>query len=131
MTADDPPDTTQMSRASLHVHVRVMMEDVGALGPGKADLLERIDRTGSISAAAKSMGMSYRRAWLLVDQMNACFAAPLVAATAGGVGGGGAGLSPEGRGMLALYRMLQSDLTDIAARHEAHFSARMRQGARP
>ena len=77
-----------------------------ALGPGKADLLEAIDGAGSISAAAASLGMSYRRAWLLVATMNRCFRNPLVATSA--QRRRGASLTPDGRRVLLLYRRLQS-----------------------
>ena len=77
-----------------------------ALGPGKADLLEAIDRTGSISAGARAMGMSYRRAWLLVDTMNRFFFRPLVATSKWR--GEGASLTPEGKRVLRLYRGLES-----------------------
>lgn len=70
--------------------MRVLTDSVVAIGPGKADLLAAIDATGSISAAARTMGMSYRRAWLLVDTMNTAFRAPLVSTAKGGVEGGGA-----------------------------------------
>lgn len=75
-----------------------------ALGPGKAELLDAIADTHSISAAAKRLGMSYRRAWLLVDTMNQCFRAPLVHTATGGRQGGGARLSDLGHQVLALYR---------------------------
>ncbi|MEZ5939015.1 MAG: LysR family transcriptional regulator [Hyphomonadaceae bacterium] len=110
-----------MSTAHIHVHARVMSEDVRALGPGKADLLERIDEAGSISGGARAMGMSYRRAWLLVEEMNAAFVTPLVEATTGGSGGGGATLTPLGRDMLARFRKLQAGLSAEAARHLAGF----------
>ena len=77
-----------------------------ALGPGKADLLEAIDRTGSISAGAQAMGMSYRRAWLLVDAMNRSFLRPLVATSRWR--GEGAWLTPEGKSVLRLYRRLET-----------------------
>ena len=76
------------------------------MGPGKADLLEAIAREGSISAATRALGMSYRRGWLLVDTMNRCFARPLVAARPGGGGKAGATLTPEGKRALAAYRDL-------------------------
>ena len=75
-----------------------------AIGPGKADLLEALDQCGSISAAAKHMGMSYRRAWELVDVMNKCFDQPLVVSAAGGHHGGGAQLTEFGRIVLKTYR---------------------------
>jgi molybdate transport system regulatory protein len=77
-----------------------------ALGPGKADLLEAIEATGSISAAGKSLGMSYRRAWMLIATINACFATPLVATFARR--STGAVLTPAGRRVLRLYRRIES-----------------------
>jgi molybdate transport system regulatory protein len=76
------------------------------MGPGKADLLDAIAETGSISAAARRMRMSYRRAWLLVQTMNECFAKPLVSAAKGGKAGGGAELTSTGAAVLAQYRQL-------------------------
>jgi len=74
------------------------------LGPGKADLLEQIAATGSISAAGRAMGMSYKRAWSLVEEMNAAFSSPLVLSARGGSGCGGASLSEAGELVLTLYR---------------------------
>jgi len=78
-----------------------------ALGPGKVDLLEGIDRSGSITAAARALGMSYRRAWLLVETMNRCFVSPLVVTTRWR--GRGASLSGLGREVLTLYRAMERD----------------------
>lgn len=78
------------------------------MGPGKADLLDAIAETGSISAAARRMRMSYRRAWILVDTMNSSFRSPLVVTSKGGAEGGGARLSPTGRKVLLRYRKLAS-----------------------
>ena len=78
-----------------------------AIGPGKIALLEAIGRTGSISAAARSLGMSYRRAWLLIDEMNACMRRPAVATATGGVRGGGSRLTPEGVDVIARYRAIE------------------------
>lgn len=78
-----------------------------AMGPGKADLLEAIDREGSISGAGRALGMSYRRTWLLVDTMNRCWAQPLVEATAGGGRQSGTRLTDCGRTVLAAYRDLE------------------------
>jgi molybdate transport system regulatory protein len=88
--------------------LRVLLGAVIAIGPGKADLLEAIAETGSISAAAKRMGMSYRRAWLLVDTMNRCFRTLLVIAAKGGRRGGGARVTPEGLDILRRYRAMES-----------------------
>ena len=85
------------------------------IGPGKAALLEGIARSGSISAAGRDMGMSYKRAWSLVETMNAMFAAPLVASARGGPGGGGAVLTETGHAVLALYRRIEADAADAIA----------------
>ncbi|SHO60976.1 molybdate transport system regulatory protein [Pseudoxanthobacter soli DSM 19599] len=86
------------------LRIRIHFGDRGFFGPGKAQLLELIASEGSIAAAGRAMGMSYRRAWLLVEDMNALFDAPLVAAQHGGQGGGGAVVTPEGMAVLARYR---------------------------
>jgi molybdate transport system regulatory protein len=88
--------------------LRVMFGTEIAIGPGKAQLLEAIAATGSISASAKCLGMSYRRAWLLVDTMNRCFREPLVASATGGVRGGGAQVTDFGRRVLASFRTMQA-----------------------
>lgn len=89
------------------------------MGPGKADLLAAIATSGSISSAARLLGMSYRRAWLLVDTMNRCFSEPLVTSVVGGVHGGGARLSALGEQVLARYRVLEDDLAQVARAHAA------------
>lgn len=92
--------------ASEFVRLRVRTEDgEAAIGPGKADLLELIEKTGSLSSAAREMGMSYRRAWGLVAVMNLAFRQPLVKLHAGGAAGGGAELTLAGRKVLRLYRV--------------------------
>lgn len=78
-----------------------------AMGPGKADLLEGIRETGSIAAAGRRMGMSYKRAWYLVDIMNRCYVTPLVGSTKGGKKGGGAVLTPLGEEMLDCFRRME------------------------
>ena len=88
--------------------LRVLLGEATAIGPGKADLLDAVARTGSISAAARAMGMSYRRAWLLIDTMNRCFRAPLVETNAGGKGGGGARVTELGHDVLARYRAMEA-----------------------
>ncbi|KMP12054.1 LysR family transcriptional regulator [Candidatus Nitromaritima sp. SCGC AAA799-C22] len=86
----------------------MMAKDQIALGPGKVDLLEAIDRMGSISRAARELGLSYRRAWTLVDTMNRCFKSVLVEGSAGGKKGGGAHLTPLGKKIAKLYRTMES-----------------------
>jgi molybdate transport system regulatory protein len=85
-----------------------------AMGPGKADLLDAIALHGSISAAGRALGMSYRRTWLLVDTMNRCWREPLVETAAGGSHGGGARLTALGREVLDRYRDLQRRLDEVA-----------------
>lgn len=85
------------------------------MGPGKADLLEAIERAGSISAAAREMGMSYKRAWDLVDTMNRCFKHPLVSTATGGSHGGGAHVTEFGRDVLHRYRDMECKANDSVA----------------
>lgn len=100
-----------LPRLNLRLHLgRSVM-----VGPGKADLLAAIAATGSITAAGRSMGMSYKRAWLLVDTMNRCFREPLVAAAKGGTGGGSARLTPAGERVLALYRRIEAHAAESCA----------------
>jgi molybdate transport system regulatory protein len=87
--------------------LRVILGPGVALGPGKADLLEAIAATGSISGGARKLGMSYRRAWLLVETMNRAFGQPLVQAKTGGNAGGGAAVSPRARAAVRAYRAMQ------------------------
>lgn len=89
------------------------VDDAPALGHGKIRLLEQIEQTGSISAAGRALGMSYRRTWLLVDSVNRLFAEPVVAARPGG--GGGARLTESGRAVLALYRQAEQQAKQGAA----------------
>ena len=87
--------------------IRVDFGAFGYLGPGKIALMELISKHGSISAAGKEMGMSYRRAWLLVDEINQIFREPLVAKQMGGSGGGGARLTKLGRDVVGRYRAIE------------------------
>ncbi|MBV9552937.1 MAG: winged helix-turn-helix domain-containing protein [Alphaproteobacteria bacterium] len=93
------------------------------LGPGKIKLLELIDACGSISAAGREMGMSYRRAWLLVDDLNHCFREPLVAAQVGGVRGGGASLTGFGHAVVEHYRAIERAATSAGATHVGALTA--------
>ena len=87
--------------------VRILLGGASSLGPGKVALLEEIGRHGSISAAARAMDMSYRRAWLLVESMNTGFSQPLVTTATGGKRGGGAELTEFGREVLRRYREME------------------------
>ncbi len=89
--------------------IRVLHGDDIALGPGKAELLAAIDRDGTIAGAARQLGMSYNRAWTLLQTMNACFREPLVATSRGGSGRGHAALTATGRSALALYLRMEAE----------------------
>lgn len=93
------------------------------LGHGKVRLLEMIGETGSIAAAGRALGMSYRRAWQLVDSLNNGFSKPLVATQLGGPGGGGAQLSSFGREVIAEFRAMEKDAEHAIARHIARLEA--------
>jgi molybdate transport system regulatory protein len=102
------------------VRVSIVFESGARIGPGKAKLLESIRDTGSISAAAREMGMSYKRAWVLLDSINQTFTEPVVTAAPGGAGGGGAGLTPFGAEVLERYnriadRAVTNAIDDLAA----------------
>jgi molybdate transport system regulatory protein len=86
------------------------------VGPGKIDLLEAIQRSGSLSQAARDLGMSYRRAWLLVDSLKSSFRESVTIAETGGKGGGGVTLTPFGRQLIKSYRALERDIALIASR---------------
>jgi len=99
----------------VHFRIRVTRGADIALGPGKVDLLEAIAKTGSITSAARVLGMSYRRAWLLVDTMNRSFNHPVVEAESGGSRGGGTHLSATGIEAVRRYRKIEQ----LAARAAA------------
>ena len=106
--------------------IRLLIGDAVALGPGKARLLEAIGSTGSIAAAARAMGMSYGRAWQLVQAMNGDFRAPLVERVAGGRGGGGAALTALGRDALDRYRSMEARADAAVADDLDEFAALLR-----
>jgi molybdate transport system regulatory protein len=94
--------------AQQEVSLKIVLRPGTLLGPGKADLLEGIKETGSIAAAGRRMQMSYKRAWQLIDTLNACFREPAVITTKGGPGHGGAQLTPTGEAILTAYRRIQA-----------------------
>jgi molybdate transport system regulatory protein len=108
-----------MRHGPLKLKAQILCGDAIAMGPGKADLLDAIVREGSISAAGRALGMSYRRCWLLVDEMNRCWRDRLVVTGRGG--GGGAALTDAGRQVLAAYRALEAAI-DAAAGDTAAFA---------
>ena len=97
-----------------HLSIRIDLASGARIGPGKIALLEAIRSTGSISAAARSLGMSYRRAWLLVEEINQTLRKPAVKAETGGAKGGGAVVTPVGERVVDLYRIIESQARTAA-----------------
>lgn len=124
-------DRKKTSGAHLKTQARLMLDDEIAFGPGKAELLLAIQTTGSISAAGKHLGMSYRRAWLLVDAMNRCFQQPLVETATGGSHGGGTQLTALGMDVLERYQQLQQELRALNEKHFPNFAPLLRKKPLP
>lgn len=103
------------TKSELKLKLQLMCGEEIAMGPGKAALLRQIERVGSIAGAGRAMGMSYRRAWLLVDTMNRCFRQPLVEAHPGSGSKAGTQLTEEGRRALEAYEKLVESATGGAA----------------
>src|SRR5690606_20500385 len=93
------------------------LDPEGRIGPGKIELLEQIAAFGSISAAARRMDMSYKRAWDLVEEMNRLFGKPLVSAQTGGRRGGGTQLTPVGLAVVSRFRAIERAATAVAEQH--------------
>jgi molybdate transport system regulatory protein len=96
------------SMADIHLSIRIDLASGGRIGPGKIALLEAVRSTNSISAAARSIEMSYRKAWLLVDEINQVLRKPAVMTEIGGSKGGGATVTPAGEKIISLYRLAES-----------------------
>lgn len=111
----NPTITQWASEWQVGVRVRIDRNGQRVLGDGRADLLAAIDRTHSISSAARSLGMSYRHAWMLVQETNAAAGEPLVAAAVGGLKGGGAHLTPRGKLSLEVFEQLRGKVRETAA----------------
>jgi molybdate transport system regulatory protein len=109
--------------ASLDVRLRIDLGPRSSIGPGKIALLERIEASGSLAQAARELGMSYRRAWLLLDDLNHALAQPVTTASVGGAGGGGARLTPFGRELIAAYREVEHVSHDAASARLAWLAA--------
>ena len=108
------------TRPDVRFRMRICTGDTVALGPGKVALLEAVHEHGSISAAARSLGMSYRRAWLLIDELNRSLKSPATVSEQGGHSGGGCALTPVGENIVRLYREVEAQaeaacVTQIAA----------------
>ena len=107
--------------------LRVLAKDVPAIGPGKARLISLIDSTGSISAAAREMGMSYRRAWQLVEAINASFNRPVVITAVGGKRGGGAAVTAFGREIVAQFHDMEEKASSAIATDLQRFTEHLRK----
>lgn len=118
-SAPAPSDATSPLPPGTRLRLRLHLGSDLMLGPGKADLMEGIRATGSIAAAGRGMGMSYKRAWMLVEELNAAFHLPLVASARGGAGGGGAHLTELGDEVLERYRQVEAAAALAAAPHLA------------
>jgi molybdate transport system regulatory protein len=114
----------------VRLTVRIDFGADRALGPGKIRLLETIGKTGSISRAGRALGMSYRRAWLLVDDLNHSFREPVVTTQPGGARGGGAALTPFGLALIEKYRAIESQATAAAKRQLGDLESSLRQRSR-
>lgn len=101
--------------ASLGVRLRIDFGPQSSIGPGKIALLEHIEASGSLSQAARDLGMSYRRAWLLLDDLNHALGEPVITTSVGGAGGGGAQVTGFGRKLIASYRDVEHASQDVAA----------------
>jgi molybdate transport system regulatory protein len=121
-----PPATDPIPPDDTRLRLRLLFGDSAMLGPGKAELLDHIRSAGSISEAGRRMGMSYKRAWSLVTEMNAAFAAPLVLSVRGGASGGGAVLTDTGAAVLGHYRRLEVLLAEQGAEDIAAIRALLR-----
>ena len=107
--------------------LRVLGTGHPAMGPGRAALLAHIARTGSITSAARAMGMSYRRAWQLVEAMNKSFAEPVVVTEVGGKRGGGAAVTALGKRLVTLYRAMENKASSAIAADLRRFSRHLRK----
>ena len=107
--------------------LRILGRESPAMGPGRAELIARIDRSGSISAAARAMGMSYRRAWQLVDAINESFREPVVLTAVGGKRGGGAVVTAFGKQLVERYRSMERKASAAIATDLKQFSRQLRK----
>jgi molybdate transport system regulatory protein len=115
-----------------HLSIRIDFEPSGsALGPGMAQLLERVAEMGSIRRAAASMGMSYRKAWLLIQEVQKTFDGPVVKTEAGGVAGGGTVLTELGNSLLTIYRRVESRAAEATQADLKTLSQMVRANAAP
>ena len=106
--------------------LRVDLGPKQSIGPGKMRLLDAVAETGSISSAGRALGMSYRRAWMLIDDLNSSFRKKVVSTTLGGKEGGGAKLTPFGQELVKRYRAIEASATKATKTHVAFLARAMR-----
>lgn len=116
---------------AVSLTLRIDLGAAGAIGPGKIRLLELIGETGSISAAGRAMGMSYRQAWLLIDSLNSLFHEPATETLSGGIRGGGADLTPFGRTLIRTYRDIEAAAGKSVTEELASLAAFLAPGKAP
>ncbi|MFM0169585.1 winged helix-turn-helix domain-containing protein [Paraburkholderia sediminicola] len=117
---------TAKSRPEVRFRMRIRSGDAVALGPGKVELLEAVREFGSISAAARSLDMSYRRAWLLIDELNRSLKSPATHSEQGGQSGGGCTLTPVGETIIRLYRDVEVEAQRSCAKQIAELTRLIR-----
>jgi molybdate transport system regulatory protein len=113
------PAAPHRNHAMPSMSLRIYLDPEGRIGPGKIELLEKIAALGSISAAGRAMGMSYRRAWELVEETNRIFGKPVATRQIGGRHGGGATLTPLGLALVARFRAIEAAVAEAAGEHVA------------
>ncbi|WP_259295157.1 winged helix-turn-helix domain-containing protein [Paraburkholderia sp. DHOC27] len=120
--------TTASAKTAPEVRFRMRIRtgETVALGPGKVDLLEAVREQGSISAAARSLGMSYRRAWLLIDELNKSLKSPATVSEQGGQSGGGCVLTPVGETIVRLYREVEAQAQKSCAKQISELTRMIR-----
>jgi len=111
------PRRTETASPSDRLRIRIDLASGARIGPGKVAVLEAIAKSGSISAAGRDLGMSYRRTWQLVEDLNQSLGTPVVETAAGGSGGGGARLTKAGRSVIERYRAIETDTALAARKH--------------
>ncbi|WP_414695593.1 winged helix-turn-helix domain-containing protein [Paraburkholderia sp.] len=125
-TKPAPATRSAKPRPEVRFRMRIRSGDAVALGPGKVELLEAVREYGSISAAARSLGMSYRRAWLLIDELNRSLKAPATHSEQGGQSGGGCTLTPVGESIIRLYRDVEVEAQRSCAKQIAELTRMIR-----
>jgi molybdate transport system regulatory protein len=125
-----------MTSSGPQLRLRIDFAPGCSVGPGKVGLLEAIQRSGSLSEAARQLDMSYRRAWLLLDELNRSFSEPLVSTAVGGANGGGALLTPAGLRLIKAFRSVEQEANALIRRRlpqllRSGLAARSNKGAKP